>query len=65
MIPGFEESVLWAGVLQGEWPRSVGRWLGIPSERVVWLCAVWADMGVYSCKGSQVDMGVAVREGAS
>lgn len=42
-----DELALWAAMEQGEWPRDAGPRLGIPPNRVEYLCLKWVRQGIY------------------
>ena len=43
-----DERALWDALLAGEWPRDAGRRLGIPHNRVRYLCEKWGRRGIYN-----------------
>lgn len=51
-----DEMALWAALVAGEWPRTAGPRLGIPSRRVWYLCEKWARQGIYDY-GVSCDLG--------
>lgn len=55
-----DEVTLWAAVKSGEPPRDAGRRLGVPPNRVRYLCEKWSRQGVYDY-GVTVDLGWPVR----
>ena len=42
-----DELALWQALEQGEWPRDAGHRLGIPPNRVEYLCNKWARQRIY------------------
>lgn len=55
-----DEIALWAALEAGEWPRDAGPRLGIPPNRVRYLCEKWARQGKYEW-GTYVTLGWIVR----
>lgn len=51
-----DEIALWARVRGGESPRWASHDLGIPQERVVYLCKKWTALGLYNY-GVSSDLG--------
>lgn len=51
-----DEVLLWAALLDGEWPACAGPRLGIHHKRVEYLCHKWARQGRYNY-GTVYDMG--------
>jgi hypothetical protein len=55
-----DESELWAAFgpppAPYRWPRDAAAVLGVPRNRLVYLCSKWADQGQYEW-GSWIDLG--------
>jgi len=51
-----DELALWDALEAGEWPRTAGARLGIPGNRITYLCLKWAKKGWYNY-GTVCDLG--------
>lgn len=56
MPPRDDERMLWAAVQAGGKPRYAGFDLGIPPDRIVYLCEKWSRQGKYEY-GTSIDLG--------